>query len=611
MSRLRVTADTNVLRDMQEAGRPDHEAALELLRLHEAGIVDVGVSSRYKMDIPEGPLRARIEALSLVDTPVSAPFRVGFSRLGDDYIVSAQEVALAKELFELLYPGIDRQAHTGANRRRISDVDALLGHCRRGRDVFLTRDRKILAGSAALWLRHRIKTMTPLEFLDYLDHGGCLFRIDRLAVRNFRGFQTFDARFHPQTTVLIGANGAGKSAILDALAVAIGSWFINLADVQARSIVDEEIRLMRTAHGNDTVRLEPIYPVEIHVDGRLFDRSLSWSRELRKKGGKTTYGSAAELRSWAAEAQKAVSTGAPVDLPVIAYYGTGRLWSQKQMSVLKTSGLGSRFNGYTDCLDPASNQKLFEAWMRWREQDRLQQIAAALDRGESPTLVRLVDVEAVEQAVLCCVEGATGLSYSLAYEELRLTFIGGHELPFSRLSDGYRNLLGMVADIAWRAVQLNPHHGGEAGRKAEGVVLINEIDLHLHPSWQHQVLDDLRRAFPKIQLIVTTHSPQVIATARREWMRLLVADAGGALPTEPVHGRDSNAILREIMGVRPRPQSMEEKLDRIESLIEDAKLAEAKALLGAIRSDLGDHDREVVRLEWEIHDLEVNDAPDH
>ncbi|MBI2568732.1 MAG: AAA family ATPase [Candidatus Schekmanbacteria bacterium] len=395
------------------------------------------------------------------------------------------------------------------------------------------------------------------------------------------------------------------------MAIAIGSWFINLAEVPARSIEHEDIRLVRPKLGHGAVRLEPAYPVEIEVEGRVHDRRLSWSRELRKKGGKTTYGQTSALRSWAAEAQKAVATSASIDLPVFAYYGTGRLWSQKSKSLLKLSGLGSRFSGYTDCLDPASNQNLFEAWMRWREQARLQKIAAAMEQGEDPSTIRLIDVEAVQSAVLCCIEGATRFSYDVAHEELRLTFEDGRVLPFSCLSDGYRNILGMVADIAWRAVQLNPHHGGEAGTKAEGVVLIDEIDLHLHPSWQHQVLDDLRRAFPKIQLFVTTHSPQVIATARREWMRLLVADASEALSTEAVYGKDSNAVLREIMGVRPRPEWMEKKLDRLEELIEDAKVDEAKALLEAIRSDLGEHDHEVVRREWEIHDLEVNKAPDH
>jgi predicted ATP-binding protein involved in virulence len=134
---------------------------------------------------------------------------------------------------------------------------------------------------------------------------------------------------------------------------------------------------------------------------------------------------------------------------------------------------------------------------------------------------RAPELEAIEQAVLGCVEGAKRFFYDVNHQELRLELADGQLVPFSQLSDGYRNLVAMIADITWRASQLNPHHGADAARKATGVVLIDELELHLHPAWQRRVVDDLLRTFPNLQFVATTHSPQVIASARPEHMWLL------------------------------------------------------------------------------------------
>jgi predicted ATP-binding protein involved in virulence len=174
-------------------------------------------------------------------------------------------------------------------------------------------------------------------------------------------------------------------------------------------------------------------------------------------------------------------------------------------------------------------------------------------------------------------------------------------VPFRLLSDGYRNLLGLVADIAWRAVQLNPRHGAAAPELAEGVVLIDEIDLHLHPRWQLRVIDDLRRAFPRLQFVATTHAPQVITSAQPEWMRIL---RGGTTPllAGPVHGRDANSILEDVMDVPERLPAMKARLEALARLIDAGDLERAHRLLDQIAADLGEEDASVVRARWELAD---------
>ncbi len=425
-----------------------------------------------------------------------------------------------------------------------------------------------------------------------------------LELRNFRGFPSLNLELHPRMTVLIGDNAAGKSSVLDALSVSIGSWFLGFPDVATRPIHDDEIRRARHERPEGPQSVEPTYPVQISTSGCVGHKRISWLRELRKSGGKTTYGDAKDIRSLAESAAAAVQEGKPSDLPVVAYYGAGRLWKQKRDSTIKQAGFGSRLGGYADSLDPASNHKLFEAWMKWREEERLQKVAEAVETNElSEDSIRMPGVEAVRGPVTQCIPNATRLFYSVKYQELRVE-LAGAQLPFALLSDGYRNFLGMVADLAWRAYQLNPQHGDNASAEARGVVLIDEVDLHLHPSWQRSVLSGLVEAFPNLQFVVTTHSPQVVASARPEWIRAL--HEGAVSQVDRAFGRDSNVVLRDIMGVEERPSWMIAKLEKLADYIEVGDKSKAQGLLDEISADLGEQDDTVVGLRWEIHMLAAN-----
>ena len=105
-------------------------------------------------------------------------------------------------------------------------------------------------------------------------------------------------------------------------------------------------------------------------------------------------------------------------------------------------------------------------------------------------------------------------------------------LPVAHLSDGIRTLIGVTADIAHRAIRLNSQLGREAVTSTPGIVLIDEVDMHLHPEWQQVIIESLRNAFPRIQFIVTTHSPQVLTTVRKEHIRLLAADGTASIPVD-------------------------------------------------------------------------------
>lgn len=130
-------------------------------------------------------------------------------------------------------------------------------------------------------------------------------------------------------------------------------------------------------------------------------------------------------------------------------------------------------------------------------------------------------------------------------------------MKVSQLGDGVRCMVGLVGDLACRCAMLNISMGRDAVKSARGVVLIDEIDLHLHPAWQQTIISDFQKAFPKLQLIVTTHSPQVLSTVHGENIRILDRDRNGAVfagkPIGQSYGEPSGDVLHSIMMVDPQP----------------------------------------------------------
>ncbi|OJE17822.1 hypothetical protein A9490_13660 [Bacillus thuringiensis] len=346
-------------------------------------------------------------------------------------------------------------------------------------------------------------------------------KLECLRLENFRGFKDLTIDFSEKFTVLIGDNGTGKTAILDGISVALGAFLLGFEDVPSRHILPDEVRIRRELISK-TMTIEPQYPVSISCIGRPSEdeNMITWIRKLNSKKGRTTRNEATKIISYAKALRQDVRNGKEVILPAIAYYGTGRLWAQKRDKSLDPFATGSRTQGYTDCLDPYSNEKLFTKWLKKMKY-------VALEDGAEPG-----ELISVKRAVETCLESLVkdnilnkkskvSLDYSIKADEVQVTLPDGKVLPFRMLSDGYRNTIGIVADIAYRMSVLNPHLEKNASRLTPGIVLIDEIDLHLHPKWQRRIVDDLKRTFPNVQFIVTTHSPFIIQSLQEGELRIL------------------------------------------------------------------------------------------
>ncbi len=396
-------------------------------------------------------------------------------------------------------------------------------------------------------------------------------KISELILRNFRRYESAKFHFHPNFTILIGDNGAGKTTILDAIAIMLATYFQGSGiTIRKYAFKKGDKRLIATEKQGQ-IFLEPQKEVYLSAMGEIHGQPIEWRRYAGDRGGK-----AKELVNIGCEDRDMVCSNLNPDLPLLLYYGSRRLWDVHRN--VTTEKPKSQLDAYRFCLDPMSDQKAFEKWFKKLSLSEIQ------DGRQSLAL------KAVKSAVISCIPDAQDFFHDIRNDEAIIKLKNQEIVPFNNLSDGYRNMVAMVADIAHRACRLNPHLGENSAVQSSGVILIDEIDLHLHPKWQRQVVDDLQKAFPNIQFIATTHSPFIIQSASAGEvidlnLQPLSVDSDNednvAAPGTLAEytNRSIEDIAEEIMGVEipqrsERYQQMYDAAKEYYSVLQDAKTAD-------------------------------------
>jgi len=391
-------------------------------------------------------------------------------------------------------------------------------------------------------------------------------KIEKLVLENFRRFVELDIEFDPSLTVIVGINGAGKTSILDGIALLIGRLLTRLPQVSGVALSPKDL------HINNGTSLAPGVRCYLKADmgtkqspdplawsaSRLRDKSLRTAKMVRETLRVDTNVGVSSIDTFADRLIDAENESKPYCMPVVAYYGTQRATVSTPLKRRNFATSFARFGGLTGALNPAANFKQVFEWIHAKENDEareqkkrksfdyqdleLQTVRTAIEsffphfknpRTETNPLRFVVDTEYSGVAVTC---------------------------DLSQLSDGYRTTLALVADLACRMARANPaSHTTPNPLETDAVVLIDEIELHLHPGWQQTILANLRTVFPGAQFIVTTHSPQVLTTVEPQCIRIIDwdgAEKGGKpileVPTFSI-GAESQYVLETILGVPPRP----------------------------------------------------------
>ena len=410
--------------------------------------------------------------------------------------------------------------------------------------------------------------------------------ITSIKIENFRCFKEMETTFEDDLTVFVAKNGQGKSTVLDAIKILlwpyVSGFDLGKQTNEPTGIEVCDILRKKTEAGN----MEPVLPASISAKLTLHTRTSfisdrryrdSIDRRTRTKDGQGT----SELKKKAAALQKKIfseNLGQDIQLPIVAYYGTGRLWNmRKLMSDARDDNSLSRTFGYRGCLDPSSTFKYFAEWYTqiFKSYRDAQIIALERNIDNSEEIEkRRIPVKVVQRCINAVIADLTGwkdIRYSTQENALTLSHESLGELNVDQLSDGIRNIFAVVADIAYRCLLLNPALGENAAQETSGIVLIDEVDMHLHPAWQQTILSDLRKAFPRIQFIVTTHSPQVLSSIETRHIRML--ENGCCVPCEgSTYGAESSRILEEVFGISLRAKTASrEALDTYLALIQQGE----------------------------------------
>lgn len=382
------------------------------------------------------------------------------------------------------------------------------------------------------------------------------FYLKNIELLNFRRFSSSTYELNPRMNIFIGKNASGKTTVLEAATVILGAYLTAFKEyVPSRfghNISDNDV-LMKA--------LKPVKNVAVTASVKQFPCTVSsqimWDsktvecvRTLEKEGGRTKFIGQNPMREMVAEWEKAIKAADGSDegqiYPLVLYLSSARLWNENRTGEIDK--IPGRTDAYQRCLDPKrGNQTSFEYI-------KLLGSLASEENDGIPLPSYEVIMDAVKYSLEEEMSPGQQALYSSRYGEIAVKNPDGTVINFSALSDGYRNVIKIVTDIATKMCILNPYLGKDTLKKTPGVVVIDELDLSLHPTWQRRIVRILKELFPKVQFICATHSPFIIQSL--EPGELIALDT---ILDEEYSGQSIEDIAEDIMMV-PVAQYSEKKL---------------------------------------------------
>lgn len=330
-------------------------------------------------------------------------------------------------------------------------------------------------------------------------------KIDELYIKNFRNIEEETFCFPSLFTVIIGMNGKGKSTLLHALRIAAGAYLLGIPKVNKRGIGSNEIRKT-----NRRLLLEH-RPVIVQATGRFPEKeaSITWKRRMLE-GGKSVTSSAEDIgliKELGTSKYRRMQDDESdeLDLPLIAYFGTNRVYGVARKRRTRV-GRQIFVEGYHEWDSMRLGSYRYKAWLETYD--------ALVEGGKEYPESKQVFFDTIKKACpyitnIALVKDTIWLRVDMLEEESDF-------LPLDLMSDGIITFVEMVAELVYRCIVLNGYLREKSVINTRGVVLVDEIDLHLHPKWQKHVVSDLKEAFPNVQFIVTTHSPMIVQSLRSE-----------------------------------------------------------------------------------------------
>ncbi len=420
-------------------------------------------------------------------------------------------------------------------------------------------------------------------------------KVTEISFENFKQYKSLKIRLsESQNSVFIGVNGSGKTTVLDGVALC-------LSHVVGKLTSHKDSYNVQYAPDSESIRNgKTRNSISIQLEDKKQTISIGVNKELDEKGFNYQFSSESTITS---RKEKLLSDGV-VELPLIVYYRTNRSF------VIDDTKHASKYyhknlNGYQYALTASvSPFSFFEKWILDQENIENEQKVALKNFDfnlESLSPVR----EAIEVFLSKLGESQfknlrgkrkTDVNFDYGSDSTGELLIDkdGKTIKLNQLSSGERSLISLVLDIAVRLVLLNG--AAPDSLKKNGVALIDEIEMHLHPKWQRGVIPALASVFPNVQFIITTHSPQILSMISQSEIILLDDKLAFSAATNPL-GRDSNGILEEILGSSARPKQVDQLISEIFEMLNESQISEVDVKIDKLKSKIASSDPVLLQIE--------------
>lgn len=406
-------------------------------------------------------------------------------------------------------------------------------------------------------------------------------RIKQLRIENFRGVKELSIDFSNHLNVIAGINGAGKSTILDASAILL-SWFsARIRNIQANGRPISEFDI-KNKESTATLR------ICVDINGEVVEWKIAKSRKGRLKSAQSDLDNLNDFIKKYQGSYNDISRFS--SLPLLVYYPVNRAVIDIPLRIRNRHYFDDPMSSYDGSLTSGADFRVFFEWFRERE-DLENELLIDTHLHKNKDIKPDFTGDSQLQAVRAAIEAFTGFNdLRIRRQPLRMELNkNGTKLRIEQLSNGEKCLLAMIGDLARRLSIVNT--GLDEPLAGSGIVMIDEIDLHLHPGWQRMVIQKISQIFPNCQFVVSTHSPQILSHVKKQDIFLLEQKNAEEIvfskPSESF-GQSSDRILEDLMDVPARPVEIEKELHTIFQLIDKGSLKSAKDEIIRIREKIGE-----------------------
>ncbi len=456
--------------------------------------------------------------------------------------------------------------------------------------------------------------------------------VKKITLNNIGLFSKLDIALSPAAdspgniTVFIGNNGAGKTSILKSLATSL-SWLTARLRSEKGSGNPIPEYVISNSEGSASIELELVGPSPRRESGNedTSSHTFTWTLARSKKGRKSLFSTnLQDCNKLSGHYREVLASDPNSSLPLIAFYPVERVVLDIPLKI-KTKHSFLQVDGYDNSLNQGVDFRRFFEWFREREDtenesgisdDVIQQLSVLIESSRQDIWQRLNEIRATAKdrqltAVRTAIKRFMPHMDNLRVRRKPRLYMAidkdGHTLNVAQLSQGEKSLISLVGDIARRLAMLNPSL--ENPLDGDGIVMIDEVDLHLHPSWQRSLCKRLTETFPKCQFILTTHSPLVISDTKDILVYTLEMGDIQRLPSQ--YGQDANSVLLDAMDTSARNEDVQKLLNDLLDHIDANNSAKANCLLEELIKEISADNIELVKAKLLLRKQELRNEKNH